>query len=112
MAYEKETLVTTTQDQLEDIKRILYDIRTLLIDMSMGSKANALEYVGNGKPEDLLIGEIPRRAANALEAKGYKTFGDLTKLDSPGLAELCGIGPVSFHKIVRAMELRGLELKD
>jgi len=107
---KETTLVTTTQDQLEDIKRVLYDIRTLLIDISMSSK-NSTEYIDND-PDDTLVGNIPLRAANSLAMKNYKTFGHLCNLNIEELSSFNGIGPVSFHKIVRGMELRGLEFRE
>lgn len=107
---------TRTEELLEKMLHTHEQILAVLVDIKLEMRDDREELCIDSPnfdyTKDVLQGEIPQRATNALAQQGVITFGDLIKMTEEEVLAVNGIGPVAFHKIMRALEWRGLTLKE
>ena len=107
---------TRTEEMLEKMQHTLDQMLAAIVDIKLEVRDEREELCIDNPDFDYtkedVQGEIPQRAANALfRHKGITVFGDLAKLTEKELLAIPGVGPIALHKINRALEWRGLNLK-
>jgi len=101
---------------LEKIEKCNQQILEVVTDIVLHLKREQIQDPPEATAEDYLVenlfGEIPYRAVRSLEDAGIYTFGDLIRLSSEELQAVSGVGPVAYRKICRALDWRGMKLKN